>query len=158
MFICLTEAKVHKFNCLLPGRRVAPAWLGNGLLGGEEQVRRDESPTRVNLDDKTSMIKPNSTSIFIPGSSWWSPPCEETELIRTSFSPGVATSSLFWESSLILLMQNRFTNVCCIFPYLQSRVHWRGSCSSGSPGGVSPHLFTTKLKTFSNCILHPLYC
>ena len=101
--------------------------------------------------ESTSMTKPSSTSILTPGCSWWSPPCEETELIRTSFSPGVATSSLCWESSLILLMQNRFTKVCCIFPYLQSRVHWRGSCSSGSPGGVSPHLFTTKIsKPFQN--------
>ena len=53
MFICLNEAKIQKFNCLLPGGRVAPAGLGNGLLRGEEQVRRDESPTRVNLNDKT---------------------------------------------------------------------------------------------------------
>ena len=53
MFICLNEAKIQKFNCLLPGGRVAPAGLCDGLLGGEEQVRRDESPTRVNLNDKT---------------------------------------------------------------------------------------------------------
>ena len=40
---------------------------------------------------------------------------------------------------------------------LQSRVHWWGSCSAGSEGGVSANLFTTKLKTFSNFIIHPLY-
>ena len=69
------------------------------------------------------------------------------ELIRRNFSPGA--TQYFPNGKLFVCIQNELMNwshhiflqIDASSPYLQPRIHWRGTCSAGSQGRVRANLF-----------------